>query len=195
MQILLRYKNAIKNLNKKYYLTPFLILIYVSCGIQLWDAGRRFIIYSDKDVMSIVLFIVSFFKVYTLIIIQIFCYPHANFFIQTTELYRKIFGSTWSVITSGLSKYKNIGKDIPDDYHIRSSGGVTYTVSSGFKTKRERIGKMRSTYVYFLVMKFFFKDIVLRMFTHLGIFIISPILFLYAAPRLEKKGQLNNLEV
>ncbi|WP_197276405.1 hypothetical protein [Bacillus sp. JCM 19034] len=140
---------------------------------------KRFIEFGNYGVMDIIQFILVLLFSYKLIIISIFFYPHATFFIQTTWLYKKVFGSTWGVVTSGLSKYLNIGKSIPDDYHFRSSSR-SYTVSSGYKTKRERVRDMQSTYLIYLFFKFFLKDLTLRMFTHFGVFVISPILFLIA---------------
>lgn len=190
----MQYIHAIKNLNKKYYLTPFLLIIYVYIIIQLWDGVGRFIKYSDKEGADFVIFIVSFFKVYTLMMIRIIFYPHATFFIQTTWLYRKIFGSMMGSVKSGFSTYMNIGKNIPDDYRIRSTRGNVYTVSSGFKTKFERIREMRGVYLYLYLMKFILIDLALRGFIHLGIYAVSPIIFLIAIPLLKKRGLLEGIE-
>lgn len=187
MQILMQYINAIKNLNKKYYFTPILITFYASSFFFIWQGGKILINF------DIVLFIVSFFKAATLSIIRTICYPHANFFIQTSWLYRKIFGSTWDVVKSGLATYAKIGKDIPDDYYIHGPRG-TYTISSGYKRKTDRVGDMKRIYAFYLAMKFLFKDILLRVGTHIGIFAISPILFLIAIPILKKRGLLTAIE-
>ncbi|MFP7494588.1 hypothetical protein SFC66_12425 [Terribacillus saccharophilus] len=194
MQILKHYLNALKNLNKKYYFTPFLLIAYASIILQLWDGGRRFMLYSDKEAVDYVIFILTTFKAYFLMIIAIICYPHANFFIQSSWFYRKIFGTTWGVVKNGFSNYANIGKEVPNDYHLRSSSGATYTVSAGYKPKRERISDMQITYLLYLFFKFFIKDLVIRVFTHFGILVISPFLFLIAVPTLKKKGLLKSIE-
>ncbi len=194
MHYFMQYIKAIKNLNKKLYLTPFLIFIYLGSILQGWDPWSRFINHDGKELSDIVLFIVSSFQVYILIFIRIIFYPHASFFVQTTWLYRKVFGNTLGVVSSGLSRFANIGKNIPDDVHIRGSHGTSYTIRSGHKSKRDRVSDMRASYGYYLIMKFFLKDVALRLFTHLGILAISPILFLIAVPMLKKRGQLVGIE-
>ncbi|WP_066196069.1 hypothetical protein [Gracilibacillus timonensis] len=190
----MQYIEAIKSLNKKYYLTPFLLLIYAMIFLQIWEHWSRFITFDSKDAMDYIIFIVSLFKVNSLFFIQILFYPHANFFIQTTKIYKKIFGTAWGKIKSGFSIYTNIGENIPDDIYMRGSSGTRYTVSSGYKTKRERVSEARGVYLYYLVMKFIFKDFILRLFTHFGVFIISPILFLIAIPLLYRNETLEYTE-
>ena len=185
------YKNAIKKINKKYYLTPFLLFVYLFYILEIGQIVTGFINAEDK---YYILFITSFIQVYGIVFLAIIFYPYATFFIQSTRLYQIVFGTTRSTLKSGFSTYFNIGKNIPDDYSFKSSNGTRYTISSGSKSKFERVREARGVYLYYLIFKFLFKDLMLRLFLHLGIFIVSPIIFLIAIPILNKNGRIQYIE-
>lgn len=191
MEYVTPYVDAIKDIKKKYYLTPFLLLLYVVYSMQIWQVMTRFIGSEDKDLF---MFIFTFIQVFLVVFLQLFFYPHASFFIQSTRLYQMVFGTIGGVLKSGFFNYVNIGNSIPDDFNLRSSNGRNYRVSSGTKSKFERVRDARTSYGLYFYFKLIFKDFLLRLLVHMGIFIISPILFLIAIPVLNKNGKLRHIE-
>ncbi|WP_017812272.1 hypothetical protein [Paenibacillus shenyangensis] len=194
MQYIIAYTKAIKALNKKYYLTPFLLLMYSSLIINISRVVTRFIEDGQYSLGDLTLFFVAFIQVYALSFIKILFYPHASFYIQSTYLYQKIFGSFFGNIKSSFLRYISVGNNIPDDFTAYSSRGEKYTISYGYKSKLTRVDEARTMQLILFFFKFFFKDLVLRIFTHLLIYTFSPLLFLIAVPLLNKKGILSNIE-
>lgn len=191
MQYVEMYMNAIKKINKKYYLTPFLLLVYLYYFFEFREIVTTFLNAEDK---YYILFITSFIQVYGIVFLQLFFYPHANFFIQSTRLYQGVFGTFMSTLKSGFSNFFNIGKNIPNDYTVKGSNGTRYTISSGSKSKSERVHESVVFYLLYSFLKILFKDIILRLIIHLGIFIVSPIIFLFAVPILNKDGRIQLIE-
>lgn len=178
MQFPNNYINALKNLNKKYYLMPFLVLMYSFSIFRLVNAGP----------ISFSLYLI--FLIFTYIL-RVITYPHSKFFIETTLIYKKIFGqkNLWEIIRYNLGVFLNIGKDTPDDEYIKSSQGTTYRIGTHHKSKSHRVYEARSTFGLFFIFKFIFIDFVLKLFVCMGVFIFSPLIFLLAVPMLEKNLQ------
>lgn len=193
----MKYLKAIKNIKKRYYLTPIPIFIVASQIYSHWIDWQRHGKYYENGV---IIHWIYFPIIYWMTILFAICYPHANYWIQTTWLYRKIFRSASFLNQTffGFSRLVEIDKNTPDDYetretYLRGSNGRIYrstyqgTPRGG---KRHTAGGRQLMYIMF----FIFKDIFLRIFAHFGVFMISPILFLIAVPSLEKKGYLEHLE-
>ncbi|GAF64870.1 hypothetical protein BTS2_1766 [Bacillus sp. TS-2] len=167
--------------------------MYLFVISQIWKLGGQFLS-TDYQIKDIIFFIFSFLFAFKLYFFNTIFYPHANLFIQTTWIYQKVFGEFLGVLNKGFTKYTNIGKDIPRDYYIRGQRGSVYTISSSYKTKFERVKDQQTIYLIYLTMKFLFKDLILRFFIHFGIFIISPIIFLFAVPVFNNRGVLKYIE-
>lgn len=194
MTFIMQYIDALKNIKKRYYLTPFLLFIYFGVALQAIDPITRFLEYGDNTFQAYVIFIINMIIAYALTILSMVLYPHASFYIQSTWLYRKTFNTVLGTLGSGISTYSSIGSNIPDDVHFSDKRGRRYTASAGYKTKTERVRNARTDYSLFFLVKFIFKDCILRLFVHTGIFMASPIIFLIAVPMLDRKGILQNIE-
>lgn len=194
MTFITQYIDALKNIKKRYYLTPFLLLMYFFTVLEAMDPITRFLDYGDNTFQAFVMFTISMLIAYLLRILSMVLYPHASFYIQSTWLYRKTFNTMLGTLGSGLSRYSSIGSNIPDDVHFRDKKGRRYTASASYKTKTERVRNARTDYSLFFLVKFIFKDCILRLFVHTGIFMVSPIIFLIAIPMLNRKGLLQNIE-
>jgi len=194
MNFIMQYIDALKNIKKRYYLTPFLLLMYFFTVFEAMDPITRFLDYGEGTFRSVVMFTISMIIAYALRILSIVLYPHASFYIQSTWLYRMTFNTMLGTLGSGLTTYSSIGRSIPDDIHFRDRRGRSYRASAGYKTKNERVHDARTNFSLYFMVKFIFKDCILRLFVHTGIFIASPVIFLIAVPMLNRKGLLQNIE-
>ena len=191
---IIQYIDELKNIKKRYYLTPCLLFVYFGIILQAIDPMTRFLEFGDSTLQAYVIFIINMIIAHALTILSIVLYPHASFYIQSTWLYRKTFNTMLGTLGSGLSRYSSIGSNIPDDVHFRDKRGRNYRASAGYKTKTERVRNARTDYSLFFLVKFIIKDCILRLFVHTGIFMVSPVIFLIAVPMLNRKGILQNIE-
>jgi len=195
MHSIQNYYGALKSIKKRYFLTPFLILMYLFYGQRMWIGVTSFI-ESDYTVLSDYFrFIISFIFVYGLIFLQVLFYPHSSYFIQTNKVYTTIFNKTKEAISSGFTNYFSIGNNIPDDIYLTDRrSNRTFRVSAGAKSKAERVGNARVNYLIYFYAKFIFIDCALRLMVHGIVFFFSPIIFLIAVPSLRKRNLIGNLE-
>ncbi|WP_062514735.1 hypothetical protein [Halobacillus sp. KGW1] len=197
MNFLKGYLLALKNINKKRYLTPIPIFILSVTIYSHWNDWQRSGEYYD---ISGVTYTLMFPIHHWLVLLCFVCYPHAITWVQSTWLYRFIFRESSFFKQSGstLLRLLDIERNTPDDYvvrtqTIRGADGRLYAgnyIASHPKGRRHRA---RSLHIY-TVAFFIFKDIVLRYFTHGGVFIISPFLYIIAVPLLSRKGILRFME-
>ncbi|WP_088032006.1 hypothetical protein [Evansella clarkii] len=198
MGLLMKYITAIKNIKKRHYLTPLPILIVSGSILSHWSDWQRRGDYYENGVITHILY---FPFIYWMTILLVVCYPHANNWIQTTWIYNKIFGSASFLIQSffGFSRLAEIDRNTPDEYvtretYLHGTDGRIYRSTYLAEPRGGKRYKARDKQLVYSVF-FIFKDIFLRIFVHFGILLISPILFLIAVPRLDKKGYLESLEV
>ncbi|MFE3577616.1 hypothetical protein [Lysinibacillus sp. NPDC059133] len=194
MDLLMKYLNAIKNIKKRRYLT--LLPIFMISG-SIWSYWVNWRPYYDFGVIKYILF---YPIVHWLLILCVLCYPHANYWIQTTWLYNKIFGnlSFLNQTFFGFSRLLEIDKNTPDEYvtretYLRGTDGRIYRSTYLAEARGGKRHKARNKQINYMAI-FILKDIFIRYLIHAGIFMISPLLFLIAVPRLDKKGYLKSLE-
>lgn len=183
MGILNKYLVAIKNIDKRNYLTSFLILIYFIIMIQSWTTWTNMMKYNTLGVSVVMTFIIKFLYNNVLLIFPIIFYPPAKIVVEKTGLYRAIFGyrSTWQIIKSTVLQWLGMGQDIPDDYYIHS-GKRSYRIGAFHKSKAEIVSGKRAIYGFSMYIKILMIDVMGKLFFHFGIFIISPLIFLIVTP-------------
>jgi len=195
MHVIQNYLSALKNIKKRYFLTPFLILMYLFYGQRIWHDSNLFAESNYKELSDYFRFVISFFVVYSLIFLQVLFYPHFSYFIQTNRAYKAVFKKTKEVISSGFTNYFSIGSNIPDDVYLTDrKSNRSFVVSAGSKSKADRVGEARWLYSFFIFIKFIFVDFALRLSVHMITFFFSPIIFLIAVPLLQKNNLINDLE-
>lgn len=195
LNVIIPYVHALKNLKKRYFLSPFLLLIYVVYGYQISDRVSPFFQYGDKGFMDYATLVLTFFIAYALLFLQILAYPHSSYFLQTSRLYQKVFKGTRGVLGSSFLNYFSIGKNIPDDIYVQDGrSGRKFRISQSYKSKSDRVSDARTNYMIFITIKFFVIDVMLRFAVHVFTFFLSPIIFLFAVPTLRKNDALENLE-
>ena len=59
MIFIVQYIEALKNIKKRYYLTPFLLFMYFVTIFQFIDPITRFLEYGDKAFQAFVIFIIN----------------------------------------------------------------------------------------------------------------------------------------
>src|SRR5699024_468422 len=180
INLLNKYINALKKINKKHYFTPMPILFAL---FFLWQRYNS----STRGLMNIFLYpIYSWY-----LILAIMTYPFSRMWVESTNIVRLIFKNS-SVFKQGkyaLSKQKAIQSEIRVDYVVKSARvrgsnkRFDYVSTTDWGT-RDRA----STKTAINIVLFVFKDIVFRYFIYAGTMIIIPILFLFAVPDLSKKG-------
>ena len=74
---------------------------------------------------------------------------------------------------SVLSTYSSIDRNFLDDSHFRDKRGRRYTASASYEMKTERVRNARADYSLFFLVKLIFKNCILRLFAHGGIFMAS----------------------
>lgn len=196
MNLLMKYVNTIKSINKKLYLTPIPILMVFMTIWSYWSQWQQSGEYYDFGVIK---YILMFPFVHWLLILCVLCYPHANIWIQSTWLYKKTFRESSFFNQSGsiFLRLLDIETYTPDQYvvktqSIQGADGYVYTGKYIGEHHRGKRYKARNKQINVIAI-FIIKDILLRYLAHGGIFMISPLLFLIAVPSLDKKGYLKSL--
>lgn len=175
-----QYVDAIKKTKKRSYLMPFLILMYIMIIFDRVTTASNFGMGA--------LFLPSAILLYLMYSVQIIFYPYSKYFIAETWIYKMIFGDMpiGKKLQSKMNIYFNIGKDIPDDVYLWGSSGNSYRIGSHYRSKADRTYRAKADYLFFTYLLFVFKDCILRIFVCLGIFITSPLIFLFAVPIVRK---------